>query len=61
MRKWLIRILYRSLSPCEQYECRHFLIQPSIDAILQDQCRKIDRNWLNSVSYKSTKSKGDQS
>lgn len=54
MRTWLIKMLYRSLSPCEQWKCHEFLKQPAINDILIDQVGRIDRKWLKSATYKAT-------
>jgi hypothetical protein len=61
MRIWLIKMLYRFLSPSEQWECHKYLEQPSLDAVLKDQCDRIDKNWLRSATYKATKSNGGES
>lgn len=59
MRKWIIKILYASLSPLEQWACRGFLRPPHIDVILQEQFSMINKKFLKCKIYKSSQSEGD--
>lgn len=56
MRIWLIKMLYRSLSPSEQWEAHKHLKQPSIDSIMADTFDRIEKNWVQSATYKATDS-----
>lgn len=56
MRVWLIKMLYRSLSPSEQLKAHKYLKSPASNDVLNDICCRIDRNWLRSATCKATPS-----
>jgi hypothetical protein len=56
MRIWLIKMLYRSLSPYEQWKAHKYLKQPAIDEVLASQLQQMEENWIRSASYKATQS-----
>lgn len=60
MRIWLIKMLYRSLSPSEKYHCQKFVKCPLIDDIFHDTFEKIDNNWERSVTGRLSQSTGDK-
>lgn len=60
MRIWLIKMLYRTLSPSEQWDCHKHLKPPSIDILMADTFDDIERNWLRSTTYKATRPTDDK-
>ena len=45
MRIWIIKMLYRSLPPSDQFECQRHIKAPSIDSVWADCHDKLEQIW----------------
>lgn len=52
MKIWLIKMLYNSLSPYQRWNCQKYLEQPTLDDVLSDMDERINKNWMESKTYR---------